>query len=632
MLGKSASVTALVVLAGSLARAADLPAVPFEARVARDTLARSGNGERFYVTNRLKEGDRVVVERIDPSGWAGIQPPSGSFSWIRSQYVQRQGNRGTVTEDNVVVRVGSAFGDEHEVEQIRLFRGDVVEILGEHVLHSDERRIPMLKIRPPKGELRWLPIADIVPLGPIGPRPGGAALPAGTTPAGRSRPATNSPRVPTDPFAIDVSPSDGPHLKDAGREKDTRPVPTRATTPDTTAFQPPLPAEQLPATDTRPATIQADAAARSASESNSSRQRVRTRPVRRDPPRRDPFAEAPIDPLAPERTETSARPSDTGRGAAPLVDGPTGGGLRPQVGAPASGVPSRPASEADPRQDPSASGLRSARQGVSPPSREAPSGSDAPSHQPTSPVTEAAPESRDWLNELQAIDNELNAMLQRSKSQWSFDAFDRRYRTLQAAVPHQSVKRLIELRLRLLEYYREEKRAYDAALAEFRRIVEETDRRNAELARRRASTIPRAARPARSAPAGNGPGTPDGLTGQAAASAPSDRSASAVTRVMKPPAQSPPAGARTTPARGQVQFDGAGILQRSATRYPGAPPYVLLAPNGRILTYLRPDPRINLERYVGRAVGVFGPRRFAPELQADLLDVKGVMPVRLQAD
>jgi hypothetical protein len=56
---------------------------------------------------------------------------------------------------------------------------------------------------------------------------------------------------------------------------------------------------------------------------------------------------------------------------------------------------------------------------------------------------------------------------------------------------------------------------------------------------------------------------------------------------------------------------------------------VLLAPNGRILAYLYPDRGVNLDAYVGRAMGVVGPRSFRPELRADVIIVRGVMPVRL---
>ncbi|RMG33488.1 MAG: hypothetical protein D6725_15540 [Planctomycetota bacterium] len=600
--------------------------MPFEARVARDTLARSGNGERFYVTNRLKEGDRVVVERVDPSGWGGIQPPPGSFSWIRSQYVQRQGNRGTVTEDNVVVRVGSEFGDDHQVEQVRLSRGDVVEILGEQVLVSDGRRIPMLKIRPPKGELRWVPARDIVPLRPADRIKAADASAFDAASAAAPRPEGAPTQTDTDPFAFGAPTTGSLTPGNAIRSDDVgslRPAPS----PGAPAFRPPPAATPQPGAPVGKPGL--DEAAthlgppRSFAQPNTVETTIRTRPVHREPPRRDPFAESPIDPFTAEGSGTAGPPADDQGAVSPRH--------RAAAGAPPSTpASSRSASSASSWNDAGASRTPSRRTDHAPPderneasSVSGPGPADG-SNDGVAPEASPGTLASEWLDELQAIDGDLNGMLRRPKSEWSgFDAFERRYRTLQAAVPHQSVKRLIELRLRLLEHYRRQKRQFDAALDEFRRIVEETDRRNAELARRRrAATAPQAP------PDKPAPSTPPLANPRRGTVDTPDHSASAVTTVVKPPLR--PRTRR--PAASGLQFDGAGILQRSATRYPGAPRYVLLAPDGRILTYLRPDPRINLERYVGRAVGVFGPRRFAPELQADLLDVKGVMPVRLRLD
>lgn len=79
-----------------------------------------------------------------------------------------------------------------------------------------------------------------------------------------------------------------------------------------------------------------------------------------------------------------------------------------------------------------------------------------------------------------------------------------------------------------------------------------------------------------------------------------------------------------------AQFDGAGIVQRSAVQRPGLPTHVLVAPDGRVLTYLTAAPNIQLDRFVGRAMGIRGPRGFRPELKADLLAVHQLMPVTLR--
>jgi hypothetical protein len=92
------------------------------------------------------------------------------------------------------------------------------------------------------------------------------------------------------------------------------------------------------------------------------------------------------------------------------------------------------------------------------------------------------------------------------------------------------------------------------------------------------------------------------------------------------PALAPPRQVRPP---GSPPLDGAGIVQRAAATSPNGPRHVLLAPNGRILAYLQPDRGINLDAYVGRQMGIMGLRTYRSELQADLIIVRGMIPVRL---
>jgi hypothetical protein len=80
---------------------------------------------------------------------------------------------------------------------------------------------------------------------------------------------------------------------------------------------------------------------------------------------------------------------------------------------------------------------------------------------------------------------------------------------------------------------------------------------------------------------------------------------------------------------GSPPLDGAGIVQRAAATSPNGPRHVLLAPNGRILAYLQGDQGVNLDAFVGRQMGVMGFRAYRPELQTDLIVVRGMIPVRL---
>lgn len=149
------------------------PIQPFDAIVqpasGEEVFARSGPGqERHYATIKLPPGEKVHVLRKDPGGWYMIAPPPGSYSWIIARYVQRNGPQGTVTENGVVVRVGAANSSQRDVEQVRLNKGDLVEIIGEQALDSDKGRDLWLKIKPPRGEYRWVKGSHLVELNPDG--------------------------------------------------------------------------------------------------------------------------------------------------------------------------------------------------------------------------------------------------------------------------------------------------------------------------------------------------------------------------------------------------------------------------------------------------------------------------------
>lgn len=143
---------------------------PYDGLIESDAAyVRSGPGKQFYPTAQLKRGDRVKVQRHDPGGWYMVSPPEGSFSWIRAEYIKKTSpNRGLITENNVIVRVGSTFGDEtRQVEQVRLSKNDQVEILEEKSLATSAGPVPHYKISPPTGEYRWISGKYITPVNQI---------------------------------------------------------------------------------------------------------------------------------------------------------------------------------------------------------------------------------------------------------------------------------------------------------------------------------------------------------------------------------------------------------------------------------------------------------------------------------
>jgi len=131
---------------------------PYKAFVtADDVYVRSGPGERYYPSGRLHAGAEVEVFRHDPGGWYAIRPPAGSFSWIGARYL-RQGQDGLaeVIGERVAVRVGSELTDRRDVVQVRVQRGEVIEVLDRKPTGAGGSSAVWCKVAPPSGEFRWV--------------------------------------------------------------------------------------------------------------------------------------------------------------------------------------------------------------------------------------------------------------------------------------------------------------------------------------------------------------------------------------------------------------------------------------------------------------------------------------------
>jgi hypothetical protein len=148
--------TVIALLAVLLAAPASAePGLPYRAYItANDVFVRSGPGENYYPTDKLKAGTEVEVYRHDPGGWYAIRPPKDSFTWVSSRHLRLDGkNLATVTADNVAARVGSRLGDTRDVIQVRLHQGEVVEVLEPR---DKNATTAWYKIAPPAGEFRWV--------------------------------------------------------------------------------------------------------------------------------------------------------------------------------------------------------------------------------------------------------------------------------------------------------------------------------------------------------------------------------------------------------------------------------------------------------------------------------------------
>lgn len=460
----------------------------------QDALVRSGPGDRdFYPTLKLSSGSRVRVLRDEGNGWLMIEPPEGSYSLIRSDYVQKTGERSGVVTVDTMDRIGSDLhkGDLYIRHQI--LRDEQVEILGEQILKTDSGDVPMLRIKPPKGEYRYIARGDVelqsADLGAANPLAG--RLGAGPSASIESeRPAM-------------ISLDDPPET-------------------DSSALSSPPDSGSL-----------------------------------------DSFRAMPL---------ASTEPEAAGHAASTLAS----------KSVIASGLPGS-----------AEEGIRTPQVGFETPAPLADSGNSvsASERQRTQTVSQ----------ELERIDEQFRAMIRQPVGEWNLPAIEREYRAL-ANEP--GMERQMTQRIAAVDRYRRTQ----AEFHEFQQIIQQTDARDEALRRQFASRWQTVS------------------TGQP--------STTIVRRENGSPAAPPAtAGPVTAPPGGPVipgAFDGAGIVQRAAATSAGMPRHVLLASNGRVLAYLQAAPGVNLDQFVGQSMGLIGSRVFHPQLNADVLTVQRLAPVRLK--
>jgi len=145
-----------VVCLGQLCQAQQ--SFPYKAYITADEVyVRSGPGQSYYPTDKLKRGQEVEVYRHDPGGWYAIRPVPNSFSWVSGRYLDvREDGLAVVREENVAARVGSHLQQRRDVIQVRLRKGEVVEILGKEEIPNGTGTTTWYKISPPAGEFRWV--------------------------------------------------------------------------------------------------------------------------------------------------------------------------------------------------------------------------------------------------------------------------------------------------------------------------------------------------------------------------------------------------------------------------------------------------------------------------------------------
>jgi uncharacterized protein YgiM (DUF1202 family) len=175
---------------------------PYQARViAGGAPVHSGPGENFYPTDTLTQGDTVEVYREKPGGWLAIRPPAGSYSWVTERdLIVKDGGLAEVVKDDVASRIGSRLSDRHNAAQVRLKKGEGVEVLGEENIGGEK----WYKIAPPAGEFRWLQASLVERTGSIQASSSSTTTPA---PADSNTIQQTSGAPPLLPFAKPSDPS-----------------------------------------------------------------------------------------------------------------------------------------------------------------------------------------------------------------------------------------------------------------------------------------------------------------------------------------------------------------------------------------------------------------------------------------
>jgi uncharacterized protein YgiM (DUF1202 family) len=237
------------------------------------------------------------------------------------------------------------------------------------------------------------------------------------------------------------------------------------------------------------------------------------------------------------------------------------------------------------------------------------------------PLSEAAPVAA-LSNDVEVLDQQLTEMLSHDPAVWRLDEFEQQFRELLPASDGVNAT-LIRKRLASIAARKQAQADY----LEFVRLTNETTQREDQLRTMQQGGVSAQPTAYPQVQLGAPQPVPDGAPTPASLRGPNGA------RLQGPVPHIEPIPDRLSNAApgGQVmpKFDGAGIVQRSGNPLGTVPPYVLTAPNGKLLAFLEPGPGTNLESYVGKSVGIIGQRGFDARLQADRIVVRRMQPVQI---
>jgi|GEM_PF-697679 len=526
------------------------------------TEVRSGPGRGYYLTCRLQHGTPVQVYQIRPDGWCAIRPPEGSFSWVRANYVRLgEDGLGEITFEGVEAWVGSQLGPDRDYCQVRLRRGELVEVLGTEdegglTGPSESRRSVWVKIAPPAGEFRWIHQHDLqwaevqktlvqdADGRPIHPDPDRLQSDA-VTAAAVSPLVADAAGKKEGSSASRFQPGEAAPPKVAAALGTSGQLPSPVSRSEATA----LAVEAEGATSIRGTALQAD--------DKTSRQTAQ-----QPPEQKEPF-------LSRGGWRTVRRRSD-GSAASSSPAGTGVSGMRDQMARPLSNFP-----EAADLASRSSAWTRTGGQ--------APSPVDAWAD-PLSQNTWLLDPKKPFQSQLDDLNLRLAQTLLKDPPAWELEpleiAADQLLKTAQTAVQRGHVRIL----LRRIEQARDIKGRYENLYSVY-------------------------------VDAAEGISTPSSSSSGPESFAPIESGvSSSASAGGRPLGWAPPAAPPQSPA--DDRYDAVGRLVRVLPAKWGAPRYAVVDEAGNILSFITPAPGVNLEYYLGTRIGVTGTRGYVLEKRA----------------
>ena len=123
---------------------------------------RAGPSDAFPDTGTLPRGAFVIVEKEEGNGWLAVTAPSGSVSWVATQFIEdptplrpTPKNVFVHTEDEVTLATGKAGEAQPlDIRRVKIPNGTTLLLLGPKVTFAGKTWYP---VAPPYGDVRYLP-------------------------------------------------------------------------------------------------------------------------------------------------------------------------------------------------------------------------------------------------------------------------------------------------------------------------------------------------------------------------------------------------------------------------------------------------------------------------------------------